>query len=261
MAFLPIHAAGIYGRDKERGECLSDFAISSYTPTVSRLIERAIKRPSAECPRPNSFLLVSQPNAPSLLPIPGTAIEVNAIWTELSTHGVHTLRVENEAAMVDRVKDEMATHCSIHLACHGVQNTSHPLQSGFIMHDGRLELSDIIKVQNAHADLAFLSACHTSAGDENLSEEAVHLAGGMLVAGYRSVVATMWAINDMRAVEITNDFYGNLLSCGPEPEKWEGLTSARAPYALHHACQRMRDRLGDSEDALRVWVPYVHFGI
>ena len=155
----------------------------------------------------------------------------------------------------------MKVHKSIHLACHGVQDTSQPLRSGFVMRDGRLELSDVIKIQNMHADLAFLSACQTSTGDEQLSEEAVHLAGGMLAAGYRGVVATMWTINDERAVEIAKDFYNNLLSYGPESGKLEGLMSARAAYALHYASERMRERLGDSEDALHAWVPYVHFGI
>ena len=187
---------------------------------------------------------------------------------------MHAIRIENESATVVRVRDAMRIHNSIHLACHGVQDTQHPLRSGFAMSDGRLELSDIIKVQdrslersdviktqNTHADLAFLSACQTSTGDEDLSEEAVHLAGGMLAAGYRGVVATMWEIHDEHAVGIAKDFYSNLLSHGPESGNWEGLMSASAAYALRHASECMRERLGDSEYALRAWVPYVHFGI
>ncbi|KAJ3507320.1 hypothetical protein NLJ89_g6370 [Agrocybe chaxingu] len=260
LSFLPIHAAGIYGLEKE-AECLSDFAISSYTPTINGLIERAIERPNTEGPKHNSFLLVAQPNAPNLPAIPGAAAEVNAIQTELSTHGVHALCVKDEAATIGKVRDEMANHDSIHLACHGFQDTAKPLQTGFAMRDGWLELSDIIRIQNTHADLAFLSACQTSTGDEELSEEAVHLAGGMLAAGYRGVVATMWAINDGHAIEIAKDFYNNLLSYAREYGKQEEPMNARAPYALHHASQRMRDRLGDSENALQAWVPYVHFGM
>ena len=81
-------------------------------------------------------------------------------------------------------------------------------------------------------------------GDEELSEEAVHLAGGMLAAGYRGVVATTWTINDERAVEIAKDFYHNLLSYGPdESGKLEGLMSDRAAYALHHASESMREMI------------------
>ena len=75
------------------------------------------------------------------------------------------------------------------------------------------------------------------------------------------MVATMWTIDDERAAEIAKDFYNNFLSYGPLPGKLEGLMSAWAAYALRHASGRMRERLGDSEEALHAWVPYVHFGI
>ncbi|KAI0082963.1 hypothetical protein BDY19DRAFT_981531, partial [Irpex rosettiformis] len=52
-----------------------------------------------------------------------------------------------------------------------------------------------------NADLAVLSACQTATGDEKLSEEAVHLAAGMLNIGYKSVIGTMWSISDYIAPE------------------------------------------------------------
>ena len=55
-------------------------------------------------------------------------------------------------------------------------------------------------------DLAFLSACQKSTGDGRLSEEAVHLAAGMLAAGYRGVIATMWLIRDRYASEFAKVF-------------------------------------------------------
>ncbi|KAF9535341.1 hypothetical protein CPB83DRAFT_5472 [Crepidotus variabilis] len=36
LAFLPLHAAGIY---KPKGSCLADYAVSSYIPTVGAFIE------------------------------------------------------------------------------------------------------------------------------------------------------------------------------------------------------------------------------
>jgi len=45
----------------------------------------------------------------------------------------------------------------------------------FCLHGGRLELAEIMKKPLPRAQLAFLSACQTSAGNESLSEEAVHL--------------------------------------------------------------------------------------
>ena len=108
-------------------------------------------------------------------------------------------------------------------------------------------------------DLAFLSACQTSTGDGRLSEEAVHLAAGMLAAGYRGVVATMWSIRDRYASEFAEDFYTNLI------DGEASFSGAHAARAIHHAAQSLRQKLtlqkSDLELSLLVWVPYIHFGL
>jgi CHAT domain-containing protein len=74
--------------------------------------------------------------------------------------------------------------CSwLHLACHGVQKPEEPTKSALILQDGHLTLEEIIRLNLPNAEFAFLSACQTTTGDERLSEEAVHIAGGMLLAG------------------------------------------------------------------------------
>jgi CHAT domain-containing protein len=68
-----------------------------------------------------------------------------------------------------------------------------PLESGLILHDGhRLTVNEIMKQPTPSASLAFLSACETAVGTENLPDEAMHLAASLQFAGFRSVVATMW---------------------------------------------------------------------
>ena len=204
--------------------------------------------------------MISQPDTPMLHPIPGTTVEVRAIEQVLTNHNIQHLCLESDNATVNQVKTKMDTHSCIHFACHATQNTTKPLQSGFYLHDGRLELSEIIKKKLIGADLAFLSACQTSAGDEKLSEEAVHLAGGMLAAGYRSVVATMWSIEDQYGPGIAEDFYKHLMNHGVSDKK-EGLSSDGAARALHYAMQQVRKTLDNSESSLLTWVPYVHFGL
>ena len=88
----------------------------------------------------------------------------------------------------------MKSYSCIHFACHAKQNAKQPLKSGFSLYDGQLELSSIIQQRLVGVDFsAFLSASQTNAGGERLSEEAVHLAAGMLAAGCRGAVATMWS--------------------------------------------------------------------
>lgn len=164
-------------------------------------------------------------------------------------------------AVIEAGMSNMNKYTCVHLACHAKQDTNEPLRSGFHLHDGRLELSKIIQANMTNADLAFLSACETSTGDEKLSEEAVHLAAGMLAAGYRGVVGTMWSIKDKYASEIAESFYDDLLmrsAAAGTPD----IDGRHAGQSLHHAITHgIREKLGNTPESLLVWVPYVHFGL
>jgi len=261
LAFLPLHAAGIYSRTGRSllGSCISDFAISSYIPTVSSLIEKLKQPAGVKRSTSSKLLIISQPNTPGCSAIPETTNEMNCIWRTIGAANDGSLRLEGEIASLSRVKFEMESHGSIHLACHASQDLENPLKSGFYLHDGRLELADIMKQKFAIRELAFLSACQTSTGAEKLSEEAVHLAAGMLAAGYQSVVATMWSIKDQYGPVVAENFYRDLMVRGMASGK-QGIDSSGAAHALHHAILGIRETLGDTEQGLLTWVPYVHFG-
>jgi len=256
LAFLPIHAAGIY--DKAHGECIFDYVVSSYTPTVSSLLERT--RVSHSTGQANKVLVIAQPNAPGLSSLPGTKRELKAIQEKFKAANIPFLSLEGDPATIDRTMKELELHSCIHFACHGVQDTSHPLKSGFHLSDGRLELWKLLQVQNSVADFAFLSACQTSKGEEGLPEEVIHLAAGLLAAGYRGVVGTMWSIQDRYGVKVADEFYTDLISRRSSMKV--GLVgSVGAAHALHYAIRRLREELGDSPSALLTWVPYVHMGV
>jgi CHAT domain-containing protein len=106
-----------------------------------------------------------------------------------------------------------------------------------------------------NADFAFLSACQTSKGDEKIPEEVVHLASGMLAAGYRSVVGTMWSVFDKHCPDIAlEDFYMNLLEDTEEPK----IDGSRAARALHAATQQLQEKVFDTPYSFLAWVPYTH---
>jgi CHAT domain-containing protein len=160
--------------------------------------------------------------------------------------------LEGSEAVVESVLEGMDVHSWVHLACHGVQDTVEPTRSAFCLHDGPLELSTIITKSFPHADFAFLSACQTATGDEKLSEEAVHLAAGMMLAGYCGVIATMWSIQDDDAPVVAGHVYDQLFD-NTEPD------SSKAALALRHAVKSLRQQTGDS--AFLSWVPFIHIGI
>jgi len=184
---------------------------------------------------------------------------MNCISKVFGSFDAEPLCLEEESASVTRVKLKMESHGSVHFACHATQDFENPLKNGFYLHDGRFELADIMKQKFAVRELAFLSACQTSTGGEKLSEEAVYLASGMLAAGYRSVVATMWSIKDQYSPMVAESFYRYLMERGKTSEG-SRLDGSHAAYALHHSIQDIREKVGDTEQGLLTWVPYVHFG-
>jgi len=261
LAFLPIHAAGIYiqGRSVPR-ECLSDFAVSSYIPTVNALLRTSDSDSVQERgDSPTQLLIVSQPNTPGQTPIPYAASEAMKISMQLEKRQISSITLNDERGTVECVSDAMDTISCIHLACHGCQHNTSPLNSSIFLYDGSIKLADIMKKNLTNADFAFLSACQTSTGDENLPEEVVHLAAGMLAAGYRSVVGTMWSIFDKHGPDLAEIFYERL----PVVATNEGskIDSTGAARALHHATQQLREKISDSPESLLAWVPYIHIGI
>jgi CHAT domain-containing protein len=94
---------------------------------------------------------------------------------------------------VQDVLSHLSSSHIVHFACHGKQDAVAPLESRLILHDGHpLKVSEIMKQPMPYASLAFLSACETAMGAEELPDEAMHLAASLLFAGFRGVVGTMW---------------------------------------------------------------------
>jgi CHAT domain-containing protein len=256
LSFLPIHAAGNYGGTHP--ESAMDYVVSSYTPNVTALKRCFEERHSIDDSVAGLFL-TSQPDAIMGSRIPGTTREVQKIYQTTLEHGTRALKLKGDEVSPEECLDHFECFSSVHLTCHGSQNTEDPLSSKFIFHRGTLDLSTIIKKNLKNADLAFLSACQTSTGDEKLSEEAVHLAAGMLAAGYRRVVGTMWSIRDSTAQQVAVNFYDHLFKHREEGSgnRFDGSLSV---YALHHAVQELRKTTDYSETSLLTWLPFVHFG-
>jgi CHAT domain-containing protein len=146
----------------------------------------------------------------------------------------------------------MEEHSWVHLACHASQNASFPTASAFHLHGGALELAEIMSKSPKSGGFAFLSACETAAGDERLPDEAVHLAAGMVMAGYTSVIATMWSIKDEDAPLVAERIYAHMLAAGSPDAR-------RASKSLHDAIRCLRDKVGERDFAR--WVPYIHIGV
>jgi CHAT domain-containing protein len=224
---------------------LSNYVISSYTPTLSALLG---SNPATE----STFKLLSviQPSAPGASGLPNTRLELEYLRKRLINQ--ESVVLEGPEGTKRNVTKEMESCNWLHLACHGIQIPDEPTKSALLLEDGHLTLEEIIRLRLPNAEFAFLSACQTTTGDESLSEEAVHIAGGMLLAGYRGVVATMWSIQDDLAPEVADEFYAYILQGGQRPDP------RKAAEALHHSVQRVRKK---RNVPLIDWIPFVHLGV
>ena len=200
---------------------------------------------------------MTQPDTPGLnSPLPGTKVEGRDLQRYLSVAPITTELLEGKQATVATVREAISQYSWVHLACHGSQNVQDATQSAFYLYDGALSLSDLVNTDITDAELAFLSACETATGDEKNPEESVHLAAGMLVAGFKGVVATMWSIGDDDAPVVVEAFYRKLLELRSSGNLGKGQTGAA--YALHEAVKVLRDKVGESK--VLKWAPFVHFG-
>lgn len=103
-----------------------------------------------------------------------------------------------------------------------------PRQSFLLTHDDRItfdELEDLVRISEFRerpVELMVLSACDTAEGDERA---ALGLAGVALKAGARSVMASLWAVNDASTAELVPLFFQHLKD--PNLNKAQALQRAQ----------------------------------
>ena len=76
--------------------------------------------------------------------------------------------------------------------------------------DGILTALEVAQLDLSRVELATLSACETGLGDLAGGEGVLGLQRAFQIAGTKSVVSTLWRINDDAARGLMIDFYDNL---------------------------------------------------
>ncbi|KDR73338.1 hypothetical protein GALMADRAFT_1341890, partial [Galerina marginata CBS 339.88] len=249
FSFFPLHAAGCYD-DVGSAECASDYIISSYTPTIGLLLPVAPKAHSST----QKFEILAIADTKRLS---SAGKEVKVIERHLSNPEslVQLGTSGHNPGNVDKILSHLSSASIVHFACHGKQDQSTPLNSALLVEDGPLTISKIMQQPLPHGSLAFLCACETAMGDANLPDEAMSLGASLLFSGFRSVIATMWEIQDKDGPTIADAFYEQIFR-GAGGQPGSSVDTGKYPQALHIAVKKLRS----TGVSFRRWVPFIHMG-
>jgi CHAT domain-containing protein len=247
---LPLHAMGPIPSSKPgKPRYFSDLYISSYTPSLSALIDS--RKASPRTVEKPSLLLVAQPDDS----LPGVTGEIKVILERALKARVAVTGLVSSRATPSTVLEGLQGSQLAHFACHGVLETGKPFEASFKLHGGsRLTLLEIVRSRLPNAEFAFLSCCHAAEiTAESVSDEALHLTAAMQYCGFRSVVGTMWEMADTDGRDLAKNFYKSLFSSQDLSVPYY----ERSAEALRDATQKLR---GKRRISLERWVNFVHYG-
>jgi CHAT domain-containing protein len=249
--------------------------VVSYTPSASvlRSLRTAAKQPAArpllavgavdykfmrlvpQKVRPNSVAAaivrgMAELSGSQLEDLPASRDEVLSIG-EIAGHDAELLlgqRATESAFKALTLSDFRV----IHLAVHAAADPQYPDRSALVLgtdtktvDDGLLQVREIMHLP-LKADLVTLSACETGVGTPAGEAGVVSLEQAFLIAGARSVVASLWNVEDHSTTALMKAFYGHLAQHEDKAE------------ALAHAKRDILERYG--EIAPYYWAGFVMVG-
>jgi CHAT domain-containing protein len=128
----------------------------------------------------------------------------------------------DRAALEERVKEIGKDARILHFATHAFVDDRSPFDSGLVLSipeelaegrdNGLLQVWEIFESVRLDADLVVLSACETGLGEIRGGEGMIGLTRAFQYAGARSVLASLWRVEDEATAELMQRFYHHLLA-------------------------------------------------
>ena len=203
----------------------------------------------------------------AFIPLPGTRREVQEIAALFNQSMVLLGSDANEQALARiRERGELASFDFIHLASHAEMDDLCPMNSRLLLSqeqsgesaasllndgpafDSILSASEVMSTWKLKAELVTLSACRSGLGRQSGGEGYLGFSQALFLAGARSVVLSLWNVDDTATAMLMKRFYENVL--GRRSDRKNPMTKAEA---LAEAKEWLRslsladvDRLGAS---------------
>lgn len=197
-------------RDTSRQQFLVESHTLTVVPALALLRAHRSLGPAAMRGRDITLL------APYPDELPATRREVQASGRILGSTRVHTGASANEP----QLRRALSRAGGIHVATHAQSDVQSPLFSSVLLgarsavttrDDGRLEVRELLALE-LQSPFVFLSGCETATAvrahlPSTQLDAWTTMAQAWLRAGTRTVVATMWRIDDVAAADMATAFY------------------------------------------------------
>jgi CHAT domain-containing protein len=165
--------------------------------------------------------------------------EANAI-TAIAPRGSWMKAVGFNANRATATSPMLKRFSIVHFATHGIVNDRQPELSGIVLsminkrgqdQDGYLTLRDIYHL-DLPVQLVVVSACRTGIGKQVRGEGLIGLTRGFMHAGARSVVVSLWKVDDEATAEFMTRFYSHMLGKNKLPPA-TALRKAKSEMQAH----------------------------
>ncbi len=176
-------------------------------------------------PSPDGYAYVRS----SLYHLPYASEEIRQLQKQFSEGSV----LKNQDATKENIFSTASSHDVIHFATHAKTYNERDNVLSFVAftdtendkESSRLYLNEI-KTLPLDAEMVVLSACETGLGNE-VSGEVTSLARSFMVAGAKSVISSLWNINDQSSAIIMSKFYSHLKK---GDDKGQAMRQAKQDY-------------------------------
>lgn len=159
-------------------------------------------------------------------PLPYSRREVEGISSLFPADQVKVF--VGKEATEERAKDVGGDSRVVHFATHALLDDRFPLSSSLVLAmpddqrvdlgNGLLQVWEIFEQMRLNADLVVLSGCETAIGEKDGGEGLMGLARAFQYAGARTVLASLWSVNDQATSELMIRFYKHLRAGLPKDQ-------------------------------------------
>jgi tetratricopeptide (TPR) repeat protein len=188
LHFLPFHA--FYDGEKY---LIDEFEIS-YAPSAS-VLKYCLEKETLPDTSP-VLVGVADENAPL---VAEEIARLNELFPD-----AHVLL--NEAATRDAFVDQSKSSSFVHIATHATFRQDNPMFSSFRLADGWFTAFDLFSMA-CQTNLVTLSGCQSGMSEVTGADDLLGLMRGFLYAGARSLLLSLWNVNDESTTALMARFY------------------------------------------------------